>query len=99
MSDRLSKDKVERMAALAHLELTSAETDLFAKQLASILEYFEQIRGLDTEGVEPTSHVLARHPADRPDEPVASLPRDEALANAPDALLEAGLFRVPRVIG
>jgi Asp-tRNA(Asn)/Glu-tRNA(Gln) amidotransferase C subunit len=43
--------------------------------------------------------VLARQGGDRPDEIVPSLDRAEALAAAPDAALDAGFFRVPRVIG
>jgi Asp-tRNA(Asn)/Glu-tRNA(Gln) amidotransferase C subunit len=43
--------------------------------------------------------VISRHAADRPDEVRPSLNRDEALGNAPDAALDAGFFKVPRVIG
>src|SRR5688572_27205156 len=89
---------VERIAALAHLELTADEKPLFTKQLADILAYAEQLQSLDTTGVPATAHVNpAQH--DRDDEPRPSLGVDEALANAPDGAPEAGLFRVPRVIG
>jgi aspartyl-tRNA(Asn)/glutamyl-tRNA(Gln) amidotransferase subunit C len=98
MSVRLNRADVERIAALAHLALTDAEIELFAPQLASILEYAEQIRDLDTSGVAPTASVLGRLPVDRGDDPVPSLSRDEALANAPDASPDRSLFRVPRVI-
>lgn len=89
---------VERIAALAHLELTAAEKALFTRQLAGILEYAQQLQALDTTGVPATSHVNVER-AERADEPRPSLPVEEALANAPDAAPEAGLFRVPRVIG
>jgi aspartyl-tRNA(Asn)/glutamyl-tRNA(Gln) amidotransferase subunit C len=98
MSAILLREDVLRVAELARLELTSAEVDLFTRQLAGILEYMEQIRELDTTDVTPTSHVINR-PTDRPDEPRPTLPRHEALANAPDAATEAGLFKVPRVFG
>lgn len=94
----LSHDEVHRIAELARLELTPDEVELFARQLASILEYVEQIRALDTTGVPPTSHVL-NQPTERADEPAAPLPRHEALANAPEAAPHAGLFKVPRVFG
>ena len=94
----LSREEVQRIAALARLELTAEETDLFTKQLAHILEYVEQIRDLDTAGVPPTSHVI-NQPIDRPDVPRESLRREEALANAPDAAAHSGLFKVPRVFG
>ena len=85
---------VERIAALAHLELTDEEKRLFTRQLADILNYAEQLQAIDTTGVPATAHVAAR-----PDEPRPSLPVEDVLANAPDGAPDAGLFRVPRVIG
>jgi aspartyl-tRNA(Asn)/glutamyl-tRNA(Gln) amidotransferase subunit C len=97
MSASLSHDDVRRIAELARLELTSDEIDLFSRQLASILDYVEQIRALDTTGVAPTAHVMSR-PVERDDVPVPPLDRSQALANAPDAASESGLFKVPRVM-
>ncbi len=93
----LTRADVAKIAELARLDLTDDELDLFTRQLGDILVYVEQIRTLDTSGVEPTAHVL-NLPVERPDIVIASLPRAEALANAPDAAPEAGLFKVPRVI-
>ena len=90
---------VERIAALAQLELTDEEKQLFTKQLADILAYAEQVQAIDTSGVAATAHVLGAQQVERPDEPRPSLPGEDALANAPDADHDAGLFRVPRVIG
>jgi aspartyl-tRNA(Asn)/glutamyl-tRNA(Gln) amidotransferase subunit C len=101
---------VERIAALAHLELTDDEKQLFTRQLADILNYAEQLQAIDTTGVPATAHVNATGPSttleagrsagvERPDEPRPSLSIEDALANAPDAAPDAGLFRVPRVIG
>jgi aspartyl-tRNA(Asn)/glutamyl-tRNA(Gln) amidotransferase subunit C len=94
----LTIEDVERIARLANLELTGDEKQLFTKQLADILAYAEQVQAVDTTGVEATAHVNA-HGGERPDEPKPSLDVSEAVANAPDAAPEAGLFRVPRVIG
>jgi aspartyl-tRNA(Asn)/glutamyl-tRNA(Gln) amidotransferase subunit C len=94
----LNHQEVKRIAELARLELTGDELELFTRQLGDILTYVEQIRALDTTGVPPTSSVLNR-PVDRPDEPQPSLSRADLLRNAPDAAPEAGLFKVPRVIG
>lgn len=94
----LSEDDVRRIAELARLELTHDEVGLFTRQLASILEYVEQIRAVDTEGVPPTSHAINR-PLERDDQPQPTLSRSDALANAPDVATEAGLFKVPRVFG
>ena len=87
------------MAALAHLQLDSSEVELFARQLGEILAYADQVQQIDTTGVPPTASVTAELGPGRADEVVPSLGVDEALANAPDPLLPAGLFKVPRVIG
>ena len=50
---------VRRIAALAHLELTDAEADLFARQLRDVLAYADAVQRVDTTGVPPTSHPLA----------------------------------------
>jgi aspartyl-tRNA(Asn)/glutamyl-tRNA(Gln) amidotransferase subunit C len=99
MSGSLTRDDVLRVAALAHLELTESEVEMFTRQLGDILHYAEQVQAVDTTGVPPTSHVLAGQPVERDDTLVTCLDRDEALAAAPDAAPEAGLFRVPQVIG
>ncbi len=95
----LSIEEVERIARLAHLELTQEEKTLFARQLADILAYAEQVQQLDTSGVPATAHVHPSLRAERGDEPGPSLSVPDALANAPDADRGAGLFKVPRVIG
>ena len=94
----LTRQDVQRIAELARLALTDDELDLFTRQLGDILTYVEQIRALDTSGVAPTSQVLNR-PVEREDEIQPTLSRADLLRNAPDAALEAGLFKVPRVIG
>jgi aspartyl-tRNA(Asn)/glutamyl-tRNA(Gln) amidotransferase subunit C len=99
MTDQLSPADVDAVAALARLELTAEERVLFQRQLSAILEYARHIAAVATADVAPTAHALAPLDQFRDDEPVPSLPREEALANAPDASREAGLFRVPRIIG
>ena len=93
-----SRDQIAAIAALAHLELDASEMDLFARQLGDILAYAEVVQQIDTTGVPPTASLVSAAAADRADEVRPSLDRDEALAAAPDAALDAGFFRVPRVI-
>ena len=99
MSDVLSRADVARIAELAHLELTDAEADAFTRQLSDILEYAMQVQALDTSGVPPTSHVLVDAMMDRDDVETPSVDRRTAVVAAPDGDEQAGLFRVPRVIG
>ena len=99
MPVELTRKHIEQVAALANLELRDDEIELYSQQLRAILAYVDEIQQAETSGVTPTAHVLSEHAADRPDEVRPSLDRRTALANAPEAALEAGLFKVPRVIG
>lgn len=99
MAPALTITDVERIAALAHLELTAEEKVLFTRQLADILAYAQQVQAIDTSGVQATAHVHAHQRTEREDEPHESLSLADALRNAPDAAPDVGLFRVPRVIG
>jgi len=94
-----TRDQIAAIAALAHLDLDASEIDLFTRQLGDILAYAQVVQQIDTTGVPPTASLVVREAADRPDGVRAPLDRDEALAGAPDAAPDAGLFRVPRVIG
>jgi aspartyl-tRNA(Asn)/glutamyl-tRNA(Gln) amidotransferase subunit C len=99
MPAHFTPDDVDQIAELARLKLTAEERALFAKQLADILAYAEQVQEVDTRGIPPTSHAFASPESLREDQERPGLNRDDALAAAPDANGEAGLFRVPRVIG
>jgi aspartyl-tRNA(Asn)/glutamyl-tRNA(Gln) amidotransferase subunit C len=99
MPAQFTAAQMAAIAALANLELDPSETETFARQLGDILEYATQVQQIDTTGVAPTASVVTRHASDRADEVRPSLHRDEVLANAPEAAREAGLFKVPRVIG
>jgi aspartyl-tRNA(Asn)/glutamyl-tRNA(Gln) amidotransferase subunit C len=90
----LNRDQVLHVARLARLELTDEEVERFGGELSHVLDHIEKIAELgDLEGVEPTSHVVAVENVLRPDEPRPSLPRETALAAAPDPA--PGGFRVP----
>jgi aspartyl-tRNA(Asn)/glutamyl-tRNA(Gln) amidotransferase subunit C len=97
MATVLSPADVDRIAALARLELTDEERSRFAAQLTAILAYADQVQQADTAGASSQgASVPARL---RDDELVPSLDRDEVLAQAPAADHAAGLFKVPRVLG
>ncbi len=87
---------VEHVAKLARLELREEEKQPFTEHLNAILKYAEQLNELDTENVEPTSHVMMLSNVMREDEVRPSLPLDKVLLNAPDE--EDGQFKVPAVL-
>jgi aspartyl-tRNA(Asn)/glutamyl-tRNA(Gln) amidotransferase subunit C len=79
----LTRAEVQHIAELAKLQLTEAEEALYQEQLSAILDYIQRLNTLDTEAIPPTATVLPLRSVMRDDVPRASLPVDEALANAP----------------
>lgn len=79
----LTRDEVLTIARLAHLDLAADEVDRMTRELGGILAYVKQLEEVDVTDVPPTAHVQLERLALRPDEPIASLPRDLALREAP----------------
>jgi aspartyl-tRNA(Asn)/glutamyl-tRNA(Gln) amidotransferase subunit C len=94
--EKISKNEVAYVANLARLTLDGEAVIKFTTQLNDILLYMDKLGEVDTAGVEPMSHAIARKNAFRPDRVATSLAIDVSLANAPDA--RGGCFQVPRVI-
>ena len=92
----ISEAEVRRIAELAHLALDDAEVERMTRELAAILGYVRQLEQVECEGVPATAHVFLEAMPLRPDEPAASLPRDEVLAQAARTA-EAG-FAVPSFV-
>ena len=91
---------VRKVAKLAHLEITDAEVEMFEPQMASIVEYVEQLNELDTENIEPMLGGLTAEgeatDTRREDFPHQSLGQKNALKEAPSAV--EGHFQVPKVL-
>ena len=92
----ITLEDVEHIAKLARLKLTEEEKQRFQKELGTIIEYFDQLKKLNTDGVPPTTHVVPLENVLREDKVTPSLPVEEALANAPDR--KGNYFRVPKVV-
>lgn len=93
---KITAEEVLNVANLARLEIDPEFVEKMADQLATILTYVEKLDEVDTENVPSTSHAIALTNAFREDEVRPSLPRQEALNNAPAE--EDGGFVVPKVI-
>jgi aspartyl-tRNA(Asn)/glutamyl-tRNA(Gln) amidotransferase subunit C len=92
---RLTQSDVAKVALLARLQLNDDELDVMTRQLAQIVGYVDLLGEVDTDSVEPMAHAVEVTNVFRPDCVLPSLPRGEALANAPRANDEA--FLVPPV--
>ena len=92
----LSEKDVDHVARLARLQISEAERSLYTRQLGAILEHAEGLKKVDVAGVAPTAHVLELSNVLRPDVAGPSLPREEAMRNAPDK--SKGSFKVPKIL-
>jgi aspartyl-tRNA(Asn)/glutamyl-tRNA(Gln) amidotransferase subunit C len=95
----ITRDEVEKTAALGHLELAPDEVETFTGQLSAILEYMAQLDELDTAKVPPMSHSTIGEHVERTwreDVVRPCLGQELATANAPEG--RRGYFKVPSVI-
>jgi aspartyl-tRNA(Asn)/glutamyl-tRNA(Gln) amidotransferase subunit C len=97
MSARITRDDVAHVARLARLTLTEEELERTTHQLADILDHVQAMDALDLTGIEPTTHPYPLRNVLRADVVGPLSDHDEVLAAAPAT--EAGMFRVPPVIG
>lgn len=97
---QIKESDIEKIAELAHLDITADEVAMFTPQMTEIVTYVEQLNVLDTSNVEPSLGGLTpagqATDSSRPDEITPSLGQKLALEEAPDAA--AGHFRVPKVL-
>lgn len=91
---------VRQVAKLAHLEISDAEVELYTPQMASIVQYIEQLNELDTSAIEPMLGGLTDEGKAtftiREDVAGGSLGQKAALDQAPSSV--AGHFQVPKVL-
>jgi aspartyl-tRNA(Asn)/glutamyl-tRNA(Gln) amidotransferase subunit C len=92
----LTLEEVEHIAGLARLSLTEEEKNRYRVQLSAILDYAARLQEIDTEGITPTSNILALNGRLRDDAPKPGLTIGELLENAPD--VKNSQFRVPPVL-
>ena len=96
----INESDIEKIAQLAHLEISREELLVFAPQMAEIVTYVEQLNQVDTRNIEPALGGLTpegqRTESTRDDVVAPSLGQKLALEEAPDAA--SGHFRVPKVL-
>jgi aspartyl-tRNA(Asn)/glutamyl-tRNA(Gln) amidotransferase subunit C len=97
MAARITRQDVEHVARLARLALTEQEVEALTHELGAILDHAAEVSALEIADVPPTAHPLPLVNVLRHDEARPGVPRDEVLAEAPEA--EDGRFRVPRILG
>ena len=93
----ISRRDIEKVALLARLQLAESELATMTTELAQIVGYVDQLTEVNTDGVEPMAHAVEVANVFRDDVVTESLPRDEALANAPHH--DDRGYLVPAVLG
>lgn len=94
---KFNRETVKALSKLCRIDCTEEEEISLMHDLEKIINYFEQLDEIDTEGVPPCNHVLDDIAnVMRDDEIGELLPRDVFLANAPSHT--GGMIKVPPVI-
>lgn len=93
---KITKETVEKIAHLSRLEIATHEAEAMQADLTKILNWMEQLNEIDTEGVEPLTHMSDEVNVLRKDEASNTLSREEALKNAPEHT--ESYFTVPKVV-
>lgn len=96
MANVITDETIDYVGILAKLELSEEEKEQAKKDMANMLDYIDMLNELDTEGVEPVSHVFPVHNVFREDIVVNGDTRDQILKNAPEQ--KDGSFMVPKTV-
>jgi len=93
----ITLDEVRHVAKLARLAIPEDRLPDFTAKLESILTYVEQLKEVNVDGIEPTSHAIPITNVLRADVPTEPLSLEDVLKNAPES--DGPFFKVPKVIG
>ena len=93
---KITADDVRKVAHLARLDLPEDKITTYTGQLERILDYVDQLQGVDTDGVPPTTRAVEVVNVTREDTVVATEVREELLNQAP--MREGDFFRVPKIL-
>ncbi len=93
---KLERSNLEKLAHLSRLNFDGKDEDQMLKSLNDILDWVDKLKELDTESVEPLTHMSEEKNVWREDKVKASLAHEKGLINAPKK--DSDYFRVPKVI-
>lgn len=94
MANVISDETIDYVGILAKLELSAEEKEQAKTDMASMLDYIDKLNELDTEGIEPMSHVFPVNNVFREDVVTNGDDRENILRNAPEE--KDGMFNAPR---
>ena len=97
MAKIIDDETIENVCILAKLSLSAEAKEKAKEDMQKMLDYVEKLDELDTEGVEPLSHIFGDQNVFREDVVTNGDNKDAMLANAPKA--KEGQYQVPKTIG
>jgi aspartyl-tRNA(Asn)/glutamyl-tRNA(Gln) amidotransferase subunit C len=92
----LTKEEVIKIAKLARIELTEEEVEKFQKQLSTVLDYVEELKNVNVDGLEEVSQVTGLVNVQRDDKPVTANNHKEIFSQAPE--MKDGYFKVKAIL-
>ena len=96
MANKISDETIEYVGILAKLELSEEEKRQAQEDMGKMLDYIDKLGELDTQGVEPMSHVFPVHNVFHEDVVVNGDDRENMLRNAP--AVKDGSYKVPKTV-
>lgn len=93
---KVDKESIHKVAHLARLNIKEGEEDKLIKDMGDILSWVEKLKELDTDGVEPLTHMTQEVNVLREDKARKTITTSEGLKNAPDQ--DSTFFKVPKVL-
>ncbi len=97
MAEIITDKTMDEIEILAKLHLTDEEKEKSREEMQRMLDYVDMLNSLDTDGVEPLTHIFPVENVFREDEVEESTQRDDLLKNAPEE--KDGQLLVPKTIG
>lgn len=92
----LTPEEIIKIAGLARIELRDGEVEKFQKDLSAVLDYVEELKQVDTDGLEIVASVTGLENVQREDVPIQTEARDEILHNAPET--KDGYYKVKAIL-
>lgn len=93
---KLTVEEIEHVANLARLDLTPEEKEKMIIDLAEIIDFADKLSEVDTEGIEPTAHILDMNNVFRKDEVRPSFDVEDIIRNAPES--SENCIKVPKIM-
>jgi aspartyl-tRNA(Asn)/glutamyl-tRNA(Gln) amidotransferase subunit C len=93
---KITDEKIDALAKLSKLSFQGIEKENIRKDLENILTMCENLKKVNTDGIEPLIYMSESHTVLRDDVVIEEISRNEALKNAPKK--DSDFFRVPKVI-